>query len=101
MKSIVQIENTSLELILDAVKSIFESKINELTKEVKELQNLKGVTEDDYVTAKETAKILHITPATLWAWENQGKVKKYRVGKRVYYKRSEINDLIAQSNTKG
>lgn len=45
---------------------------------------------DEYITRKEAADILHITLPTLNNRTTEGKLKGYRMGRRVLYKRGEI-----------
>ena len=52
-------------------------------------QNLKTYMED-LLRRKEVLELLNITSKTLWDWENAGKVKRVLVGKRIYYKKSEL-----------
>ena len=46
--------------------------------------------DSDIMTRKETAILLRIDLSTLWEWTDAGKLKANRIGRRVYYKRSEI-----------
>ena len=45
---------------------------------------------DELLTAKEAAALLKISGVTLWQWEKDGRVKKHKIGSRVYFKHSEI-----------
>jgi excisionase family DNA binding protein len=45
---------------------------------------------DELLTAKEAAALLKISLVTLWQWEKAGRVKKHKIGSRVYFKHSEI-----------
>ena len=45
---------------------------------------------DELLTAKEAAAMLKISLVTLWQWEKAGRVKKHKIGSRVYFKHSEI-----------
>ena len=48
---------------------------------------------------KEVCDLLQIDPSTLWHWVKNGRIKKYGIGKRRYYKRNEIMEsLIAYKN---
>ena len=48
--------------------------------------------EADYLTRIETAKLLRVTLPTLADWTKRGILKSYRLGTRIRYKRSEVNE---------
>lgn len=48
----------------------------------------------EYLTRKEVVKMLNINMGTLDNWTKQGKLKSYRIGARVYYKRHEIDESL-------
>lgn len=54
--------------------------------------------EKDLMTRKETAEFLDVNLATLWRWTSQKKLKKYGIGNKVYYKRSEVLESIQSIN---
>ena len=49
---------------------------------------------DELVTRQEAADILHTTLPTLHSWTLDGKIVGYRIGRRVLYKRNEIDQAI-------
>ena len=69
-----------------------------LRKELKQLKELiisdqsKGTTksEESLVTIDEAVKIMSVSKATLWRWCNQGKLKKYSIGGKRYFKKDEL-----------
>jgi len=50
--------------------------------------------EDKLLTVTETSRLLKIDRTTLWKWTKQGKLKRYGMGNRVYYKKSEVLESI-------
>lgn len=48
----------------------------------------------DYLTRKETAQILRVTLPTLYDWTKRGYLQSYRMGSRIRYKRSEVNEAF-------
>jgi excisionase family DNA binding protein len=42
------------------------------------------------MTAKEAADLLRVSLVTLWQWEKQGRISKYSMGGRTYFKYSEL-----------
>ncbi|TBV27920.1 DNA-binding protein [Meridianimaribacter sp. CL38] len=52
---------------------------------------------DELLTVEETLKFLKCSKQALWNWRKNGILPSYRLGNRVYYKRSDIfNKLIKQ-----
>jgi len=49
----------------------------------------------EFLTRSEVARLLKITTTTLDRWSEQGKLNRYGLGARIFYKRSEVeNSLI-------
>ncbi|MEO8853519.1 MAG: helix-turn-helix domain-containing protein [Ginsengibacter sp.] len=55
---------------------------------------------DNYITRQQAADMLHITLPTLLNWTLDGKIKGYRIGRRVLYKKHEINEAVTSINVK-
>lgn len=52
---------------------------------------------DELLTVEETLKFLKCSKQALWNWRKNGILPSYRLGNRVYYKRSDIfTKLIKQ-----
>ncbi len=45
---------------------------------------------EDLITRKEAAELLHISCTTLQLWTKEGKLPFYRIGRKVFYRRSEV-----------
>jgi len=52
----------------------------------------------DYVTIKQAAKLLHVTPLTLRNWDKNGKLKPYRhpINKYRVYRLDQIELFLRQ-----
>lgn len=54
---------------------------------------------EEYLTVKQTAKLLHVTEVTLWRWHRDEKLMRHKVGdSRVLYKRDEVYNFINSQN---
>ncbi len=78
--SIEELENTIRKVISDSIN------INHIS------NNLNS--ETDFLTRRETAKLLKITLPTLYEWTKRGYLKSYRMATRIRYKQSEVVDAI-------
>jgi excisionase family DNA binding protein len=49
-----------------------------------------------FLTSEEACKLLNVTPRTLERYVKDGLLKKYRrrIGREVFYKRLEVEDLL-------
>lgn len=84
----------SLQIIQDSEE--FENRIDQklnllrsnLVSELK--QEFQPKTPEEYLTRSEVSKLLKVTTATLDRWTEQGKLNRYGLGARIFYKRSEV-----------
>lgn len=76
----------------------FENKINAISEAVSKLQ---PQNDDGLLTRHETADLLRVSLVTLNDWTNKGILLSYRLGNRVYYKRSEIDAAMTQIKKRG
>lgn len=50
---------------------------------------------DEYVTVTEAAKLLNVSPSTIWRWIDQGTLAAYRIGhRRVCLKKTDLTSMI-------
>lgn len=68
------------------------SQIEEELKDIKE--NFQPKESVELLTREETAKFLKVSLTTLWDWRKKGILSNYRIGNRVYYKRSEVESVL-------
>lgn len=54
--------------------------------------------EKEIMTRKEVKDLLQISYPTLNTWTKQGKIKAYKQGVKIYYKRSEIINSLKEKN---
>lgn len=73
--------------LLLQIEQLLDAKIGILPKN----ENTK---QSDYLTRKETAKLLKISLPTLSDWTKLGLLKSYRLSKRVLYKESEVKESL-------
>jgi excisionase family DNA binding protein len=48
----------------------------------------------EMMTIEETAKLLRITRQTLYDWTKKKEIPSYKLGRRVLYKREEIDEYL-------
>ena len=83
------------QISLDELESRLEAKLQQIIKnELSRIEDNKAL--DRLLSPEETRKIFTpaISKVTLHHWAEQGKLKKHRIGARVYYKYSEVMDAV-------
>lgn len=54
--------------------------------------------EEELLTISETCELLRVNKTTLWKHSKNGRLKKYGIGNRVYYKKNEVLASIISIN---
>ena len=75
---------TLKEFFLDIIQEVENKRANESVE----------TGEEQYLTAKETAKICGVTTPTLWRWNKTNYLKSYKVGGKVRYKLSDVKRIM-------
>lgn len=71
--------------------SLVLDKVENLEKELSNIkENFSPKEQVELLTRKETAEFFRVSLVTLYNWTKYGILVSYRIGTRVYYKRSEI-----------
>ncbi len=53
----------------------------------------------EWISAKEAMLILGVGETTLWKYRQKGLLKASKIDKKLYFKRSDLNDLIASNHS--
>ncbi|MCG8247704.1 DNA-binding protein [Tenacibaculum finnmarkense] len=89
----------SKKIILEGITSA--DLVSQLAKSVKELLTNKETTPTeqapDFWTRQQTADFLSVSLVTLFNWNKKGILKTYRVGTKVFYKKSEVLGCLKKS----
>jgi excisionase family DNA binding protein len=57
--------------------------------------------ESDYYTVAQAAKVLEVSPSTIWRWIKTGKLPAYRVGQRnIRIKKADLPRIITPARAK-
>lgn len=93
MKTIQFIQVTP-EQLQEAIITGVNSKLDDLKK------NFQTKEPEELLTISEVAELFKIDRSSVFNWTKKGKLKSYGISgsARVYYKRSEINQLLIQIN---
>ncbi len=88
---------TQLQVQGITAEKFFES-IQGLREEIHELKSaIAPKKKEEYLTKLDVAKLLKVHPNTIDNYTEKGYLKRYKIyGKRVLYKRSDIDDSLTQ-----
>jgi excisionase family DNA binding protein len=71
------------------------NEVSIIRNQLEELKNsIKPKTPNEYLTRSEVAEMLKCDLSTVHNWTVKGKLKKYCIGNRTYYKRAEVESAI-------
>lgn len=84
--------NIKLGDLLDANKKLIEDVRSSLEKQIRE-EN-----EEKYLSSNEVCKLLNVSKPTLWRWEKIEYLIPIRVGGKIRYKLSEVENTIKLRN---
>ena len=92
MEKHINLVNVPLEVMANTIREIVVSEIQK----VKELISLtpKEDETDKILTREEVCKLLKVSPTTLFNWNNDKILINYKVGRRVYYNKSDVLAIL-------
>lgn len=74
--------------------------VTEIVEEVctkRGLNEKPSVEEGEWLTREEVCDMLHITYTTLWRKENEGVIKKHKMGRRNLYSKKEVTEIFSSA----
>jgi excisionase family DNA binding protein len=87
------VDNVNADELLQAIRAIVREELEEIK------LNFQPKQPEEYLTRAEVVKLLKIDLSTVHNWAKKGKLLRYGIGNRVYFKRSEIEEaMIAFDN---
>lgn len=54
--------------------------------------------QETYLTLDEVAKMLGVSKSTLWRWNKSGYLRNIKCGRKSFYKKSDVENLIFNNN---
>jgi hypothetical protein len=91
VKNVIQIEQLEASYLIE--------KLEGLEKQIRELQNQNKPApqnNSDFISRKEVAEIFKISIVTAHEWSSKGILRTYKIGNRIFYKRSEIENALTE-----
>jgi len=88
---------TSPDELVEAIKQVVQVEIAKIGDQKTKATNHNH---REVLTRKETAELLGVSLVTIHDWSRSGIIHPYKLGNRTYFKRSEIMEVLNQSNPK-
>ena len=82
-------------IIRENIRAEFETRFPTATDSLN--SSSKHKEKDDLLTVEQVRSLLDVTRVTLRQWEKQKKLMPVRLGRRVYYQRSDIDKALSRS----
>lgn len=88
-------EQRSIQLLNLSPEELKKEILTEIKVEIRSLESrLQQKGPEEYLTRAEVAELLKISLPTVSDWSKKGILKPYRLGKKVLFKLSEIDDAL-------
>ncbi len=92
-------ENKAIQFIQVTPEQLQNAIIEGIKTQIEDLKaNYQPKEPTEYIERGEVAKMLNIDLSTLHNWTKKGVLVSYGIGRRVYYKRHEIDNAIVKLN---
>ncbi len=92
MSSTIQFIQTTPEQLQEAIIEGVKSQLDELKK------NFEPKTPTEYLSRQEVAQMLKVDISTVHNWTVKGILQSFGIGRRIYYKRVELEEAIIKLN---
>ena len=89
---ITQVHHTSENELVKKILSGFEEKLNNLK------NHFQPKEPTEWITRKEVATILSVSPVTVIDWSKKGILEEFRIGNQVRYKRKQVEQALTKIN---
>lgn len=77
------------------IQEIADAVAEQLTQVINQLNQNNREKDEGYLTREEVSKLIKLSPPTLNEYTKRGLIKAYKIGKRVLYKKSEIDASLS------
>lgn len=84
----IQLEDLK-EIIGDCIREEFQKNLNSQSN-----------TSDELIRIDDAAKLFHVSKVTLYKWREKGILPFHRISSRIYFKKSEIMEILNKSTKK-
>ena len=93
LEKVTQVHHVSGDELLQNFLNGVEEKLNSFEK------NFQKKEPTEWITRKEVSEILSISLVTITAWSEKGILNPFRIGNRIRFKRSEVEQALTKINS--
>lgn len=91
MNENVFMQGITVDSLLRKIEEIIDTRFNERV-----AQLLKPPPKIQYLSRKEVSELLKVSLVTVHNWTKEGLINSYRIGRRVMYKKEEIEESLVK-----
>ena len=88
----VILEGITVETLSDIIRETVQQEVGKSQSQT----SISKDADENYLTRKETAARLRVSLVTLTEWVNKSRLKAYKIGGRVLFRESEVEEALAQ-----
>ena len=86
----ILLSNLSIEQLSQRLEQSLDKRINQHTNQQTNENNI------ELLSREEAAEFLKVDLSTLWRWTKNGYLNQYAIGRKIFYKKSEVIDSLIQ-----
>ena len=90
MEKELRVQSTTTEELVAKLRSSWNEDLENLR------IDLQPKSTEEYLTRNDVSQMLKVDLSTVHNWTKEGKLRRYGIGKRIYYKRSEIENALVE-----
>ena len=90
MEKELRVQSTTTEEFIAQLRSKWKEDLENLR------IDLQPKSTEEYLTRNDVSQMLKVDLSTVHNWTKEGKLKRYGIGKRIYFKRSEIENALVE-----
>ncbi|MFI3293053.1 MAG: helix-turn-helix domain-containing protein [Rikenellaceae bacterium] len=87
----VFLEGITVETLSDIIRETVQNEVGK-----SHPQTISNDADENFLTRKETAARLRVSLVTLTEWVNRSQLKAYKIGGRVLFRESEVEEALSQ-----
>ena len=95
----IKIVQLNADEFIETISEIIKNEIEHSMSKLKVIKKSDNKTDIGFLTRKETAEMLKVSPNCLHNWVNTGVLSSYKIGHRTFFKHEEIIEVLNSSKS--
>ena len=90
MEKELRVQDTTSDDLVAKLRSSWKRDLDDLKRD------LQPKPTEEYLTRNEVSQMLKVDLSTVHNWTKEGKLRRFGIGKRIYYKRSDVENALVE-----